>query len=58
MTEQRTVPPTEDPVCGMTVDPANAAGSSRIGDQTFYFCSLEDKAKFDKDPGSYASQAP
>lgn len=25
MTEQRTVPPTEDPVCGMTVDPAERA---------------------------------
>ena len=46
-----------DPVCGMFVDPKTAPKSEFEG-QTFYFCSLEDKAKFDKDPGSYASQAP
>ena len=46
-----------DPVCGMFVDPKTAPKST-FEDQTFYFCSLEDKAKFDKDPGSYASQAP
>ena len=46
-----------DPVCGMFVDPKTAPKSVFEG-QTFYFCSLEDKAKFDKDPGSYASQAP
>ncbi len=26
MTDQRTIAPTEDPVCGMTVDPAEARG--------------------------------
>jgi YHS domain-containing protein len=46
-----------DPVCGMYVDPKTAPKST-FEDETFYFCSLEDKAKFDKDPGSYASQAP
>lgn len=46
-----------DPVCGMFVDPKTAPKSDFEG-QTFYFCSLEDKAKFDQDPGSYASQAP
>ena len=46
-----------DPVCGMFVDPKTAPKSDFEG-QTFYFCSLEDKAKFDKDPGNYASQAP
>ena len=46
-----------DPVCGMFVDPKTAPKSEFEG-QTFYFCSLEDKAAFDKDPGSYASQAP
>jgi P-type Cu+ transporter len=42
-----------DPVCGMTVDPATAAGSSRIGDQTFYFCSASCKQKFDANPAAY-----
>ena len=46
-----------DPVCGMFVDPKTAPKSDFEG-QTFYFCSLEDKATFDKDPGNYASQAP
>ena len=42
-----------DPVCGMTVDPATAAGSSRIGDRTFYFCSTSCKQKFNADPDGY-----
>jgi Cu+-exporting ATPase len=46
-----------DPVCGMFVDPKTSPKSEFDG-KTFYFCSLEDKAAFDKDPGSYASQAP
>ncbi|HEX8407552.1 MAG TPA: heavy metal translocating P-type ATPase [Thermoanaerobaculia bacterium] len=44
-----------DPVCGMTVDPANAAGSSRAGDRTFYFCSISCKQKFNADPAAYTS---
>ena len=46
-----------DPVCGMFVDPKTSPKSDFEG-QTYYFCSLEDKATFDKDPGNYASQAP
>ena len=42
-----------DPVCGMTVDPATAAGSSTFDGQTFYFCSLGCKSKFDADPRRY-----
>ena len=44
-----------DPVCGMTVDPARAAGSSRVGDRTFYFCSNSCKQKFDADPAAYGA---
>ena len=44
-----------DPVCGMTVDPAKAAGSSKYNGQTIYFCSAGCKAKFDADPGRYSS---
>jgi Cu+-exporting ATPase len=36
-----------DPICGMTVDPDKAAGSSVRDGQTFYFCSLGCKRKFD-----------
>jgi YHS domain-containing protein len=41
----------------MFVDP-NTSPKSEYEGQTYYFCSLEDKAKFDKDPGNYSSQAP
>jgi Cu+-exporting ATPase len=47
-----------DPVCGMTVDPATAAGSSRIGDQTFYFCSASCKQQFNADPAAYGVTLP
>ena len=43
-----------DPVCGMTVEPAKAAGSSEYGGETYYFCSVGCKEKFDADPPKYA----
>jgi P-type Cu+ transporter len=36
-----------DPICGMSVDPRTAAGTSERGGQTYYFCSLGCKARFD-----------
>ncbi len=45
-----------DPVCGMDIDPATAAGTSVYKDQTYYFCSLGCKSSFDKDPEKYLSQ--
>ena len=36
-----------DPICGMTVDPARAAGSSVRDGKTFYFCGVGCKRKFD-----------
>ena len=44
-----------DPVCGMTVDPQHAAGSSQYVGETIYFCSLGCKAKFDANPAAYVS---
>ena len=43
----------QDPVCGMTVDPATAAGKSEFKGKTYYFCSLDDKKEFDKAPSTY-----
>ena len=43
----------KDPVCGMQVDPAKAAGMSQYQGQTYYFCSKGCKAKFDANPGQY-----
>jgi len=47
-----------DPVCGMTIDPERAAGSSDYGGETVYFCSKGCKAKFDADPGAYTGGRP
>lgn len=41
---------TFDPVCGMTVDPAKAAGASTYNGETYYFCSSGCEAKFDAAP--------
>ena len=47
----------KDPVCGMTVDPATAAGSSTYHGEVIYFCSLGCKKKFDADPSQYLGSA-
>jgi Cu+-exporting ATPase len=39
-----------DPVCGMEVDPATAAGTSAYQGTTYYFCSVGCKRQFDKNP--------
>ena len=50
--------PTElvkDPVCGMEIDAASAAGSSENKGQTHYFCNLNCKESFDAEPEKYAT---
>ena len=42
-----------DPVCGMTVNPAKAAGSSEHRGQTYYFCGKGCLAKFTAEPDRY-----
>ena len=42
-----------DPVCGMHVDPATAAGRAVHGDDTYYFCSTGCRTKFEADPERY-----
>jgi Cu+-exporting ATPase len=44
---------TRDPVCGMTVEPKEAAGKSRFGEWTYLFCSPGCKSDFDADPVKY-----
>ncbi len=43
----------KDPVCGMDVDAASAAGSSVYHSQEYYFCSTGCKTAFDVDPERY-----
>ena len=42
-----------DPVCGMTVEPREAAGKSEFGQWVFAFCSPRCKEDFDRDPVRY-----
>jgi Cu+-exporting ATPase len=42
-----------DPVCGMTVDPDKAAGTSSFEGTPYYFCSKGCVAKFQADPRKY-----
>lgn len=44
----------KDSVCGMTVDAASAAGASERKGETYYFCSLVCKEKFDAHPPQFA----
>ncbi|MGH2658321.1 MAG: heavy metal translocating P-type ATPase [Actinomycetota bacterium] len=44
-----------DPVCGMDVDPSNAAGREDYEGVTYYFCSPACLARFRADPKRYAS---
>jgi Cu(I)/Ag(I) efflux system membrane fusion protein len=43
-----------DPVCGMQIDPADAAGSAAHGGHVFHFCSEHCKRRFEADPSRYA----
>lgn len=43
----------KDVVCGMTIDPAKAAGTSTYNGKTYYFCARSCKAKFDANPSQY-----
>lgn len=44
----------KDPVCGMDVNPATAAGESTHEGKQYYFCSSACRAKFEADPARYA----
>lgn len=47
----------KDPVCGMLVDPKQAAGQRVYEGKTYYLCSADCLAKFDQNPGRYAPPA-
>ncbi len=48
----------KDPVCGMNVKPASAAGMETYKDETYYFCSKGCAAKFHADPAKYLAPQP
>lgn len=43
----------QDPVCGMQVTPATAAGKSEYNGNAYYFCFDEYKQAFDRNPEKY-----
>ena len=60
MTDKRTVPPTEDPVCGMTVDPtvARSKGLTTTYEGVEYaFCGKGCLLEFRDDPKQYLDPA-
>ena len=47
-----------DPVCGMTIDSASAAGKADYQGQTYYFCSKQCKTQFESNPAKFLSTKP
>jgi len=50
-------PMATDPVCGMTVEPASAAGTAEHEGRVYYFCSTHCHDKFIADPAAYTKVA-
>ncbi len=46
-------PREKDLVCGMSVDPAKAAGKVQYGGKTYYFCSARCAERFSKEPEKF-----
>src|SRR6266699_1331615 len=46
-------PREKDLVCGMSVDPAKAAGKVQYGGKTYYFCSARFAERFSKEPEKF-----
>ena len=47
----------KDPVCGMDVETATAAGRTEYRGQTYYFCGSKCKEKFDLRPEQYLGKS-
>ena len=53
--QEATMETVHDPVCGMDIDPADAAGTEDYEGKTYYFCSKSCHEKFKAEPQKYAS---
>ncbi len=56
MTTKNT-PAVKDPVCGMDIEVATAAGRTEHKGQTYYFCGSKCKEKFDLNPEQYLGKS-
>ncbi len=54
----KTTTTAKDPVCGMDIETATAAGRTEHRGQTYYFCGSKCKDKFDRDPEQYLGESP
>src|SRR5712691_1906771 len=46
---QRSQAAVRDPICGMTIDPAQAFATRTLSEETFYFCSERCVQQFDRE---------
>ncbi len=53
----KNTPAVKDPVCGMDVELAAAAGRTEHKGQTYYFCGSKCKEKFDLHPEQYLGKS-
>jgi Cu+-exporting ATPase len=53
----KTTTAVKDPVCGMDVETATAAGRTEHKGQTYYFCGSKCKEKFDINPEQYVGKS-
>src|SRR5438477_4355455 len=49
-------PKAKDPVCGMSVDPAKAAGKVEHGGKAYYFCSKRCAERFAQEPETFLAE--
>ena len=47
----------KDPVCGMEIDPKEAAATSDYEGTTYYFCAIACKERFDAEPAKFLGGA-
>lgn len=45
----------KDPVCGMTLEPKQAAAKTEYQGKTYYFCSPGCRAAFERNPAKYTA---
>ena len=54
---QRQSSSVRDPVCGMEINPLDAAATTAFQGETFYFCRVECQEQFNQKPENYAKAA-
>ena len=55
MEKEREMAKVKDPVCGMEIDPKQAAASEKYQGKTYHFCSTACHDKFKAEPSKYTS---